>query len=60
MDGEEDFQGTMYYKVGMDGAGSQSVYTQVYENNDVNEAIKHEQFMFQTAISPLKLVIETK
>ena len=35
MDCEEDFQGTMYFQVGMDGASSQSVYKQVYEDNDV-------------------------
>ena len=55
MDGEKDFQGTMYFKVCMDGASSQSVYKQVYEDNDVRnvsyEEIQNEQSMFQTDIS---------
>ena len=50
----------MYFKVGMDGASSQSVYKQKYDENDVNEALHHEQSMFQTAMATLKITIGEK
>ena len=49
--------GTFYLKGGFDGASSQSIYKQKYEDTDLTMAISNKESLFQTAIVPLKLVI---
>ena len=41
----------------MDGASSQSIYNQKFNETDLDEGKIHEESMFQTAIVPLKLVV---
>ena len=48
--------GIFYLKGGFDGASSQSVYKQGYEDTDLQTAIQNEKSLFQTALVPLKLV----
>ena len=47
-------------KMGFDGASSQSIYNQRYEETDLSIAALNEESLFQTAIVPLKLVIDGK
>ena len=58
--GSKDCSGTFYLKMGFDGASSQSIYNQRFEETDLNVATIHEESLFQTAIAPLKLVISDK
>ena len=54
---EKDPSGVLYVKAGMDGASSQSVYNQKFDETDLEAGKYHEESLFQTAIVPLKLVI---
>ena len=54
---EKDPSGVLYMKAGMDGASSQSVYNQKFDETDLEAGKYHEESLFQTAIVPLKLVI---
>ena len=44
-------------KAGMDGASSQSVYNQRFDDTDLATGVENEKSLFQTAIVPLKLEI---
>ena len=50
-------RGILYLKVGFDGASSQSIYKQKFEETDLHEEVQNEESLFQTAIVPLKLVV---
>ena len=52
--GSHESHGKMYFKVGFDGASSQSIYKQKYMETDLNQARANEETLFQTAIVPLK------
>ena len=54
---EKDPSGVLYMKAGMDGASSQSVYNQKFDETDLEAGKYHEESLFQTAIVPLKLEI---
>ena len=54
---ENNMEGTFYCKTGFDGASSQKVYKQAYQNTDINDAKMHEESLFQSAFVPLKLKI---
>ena len=41
----------------MDGASSQSIYSQRFDNTDLAAGVENEQSLFQAAIVPLKLEI---
>ena len=56
----QNVAGILYVKLGMDGASSQSIYNQKYENTDLEEAIPNEESLFLTSITPLKLVMNEK
>lgn len=56
----DQVEGTLYCKIGFDGASSQSVYKQKYDQTDLDEAKKNEESLFQTALVPLKLTVDTK
>ena len=45
-----------YLKIGMDGASSQSIYMQKFEDTELVDGVANEESLFHTAISPLKLV----
>ena len=49
--------GTFYFKAGMDGASSQSVYNQKFEHTNLSEGIKNEESLFQSALVPLKFLV---
>ena len=51
----DELSGVFYFKSGFDGASSQSVYNQKFEEIDQETAIQHEETLFQTSISPLQL-----
>ena len=55
--GGDTIFGEFFMKAGFDGASSQSIYKQKYENTDLQSATYHEESLFQTAIVPLKLNI---
>ena len=52
--------GILYVKGGMDGASSQSIYHQRFEETNLEDGKNNEQSLFQTAIVPLKLVLDEK
>ena len=52
--------GTLYLKAGMDGASSQSIYNQRFEETDLEVGKLNEESLFQTAVVPLKLVLNEK
>ena len=55
-----NISGTFYLKGGFDGASSQSIYKQKYEETDLSMAMSNEESLFQTALVPLKLILEGK
>ena len=56
----QNVAGTLHVKAGMDGASSQSIYHQKYDDTDLEEAKQNEESLFQTAVLPLKLVLYGK
>ena len=52
--------GKLYMKLGMDGASSQSVYNQKFEETDLQEGASNEESLFMTAVTPLKLGINNE
>ena len=56
---EPGCSGTLYLKAGMDGA-SQTIYNQKFEETELEVGKNHEETLFQTAIVPLKLVVNEK
>ena len=56
--GEGEREGIFYLKCGFDGASSQSVYKQRFDETELEEGVKNENSLFQTGIVPLKLVID--
>ena len=57
MDVESGGSGIFFLKTGMDGASSQSIYNQKFDETALETGKYHEESLFQTAIVPLKLVI---
>ena len=57
---DDNSTGTLHCKIGFDGASSQSVYKQKYEETELTDAKKNEESLFQTAFVPLKLTIKDK
>ena len=57
---KEDSTGTLHCKIGFDGASSQSVYKQKYEETELTYAQFNEESLFQTAFVPLKLTLKDK
>ena len=55
-----DVSGVLHVKVGYDGASSQKIYKQKFEDNNVGEVSKREESLFQTSMAPLKLIIDDK
>ena len=55
---KEGGSGVFIVKTGFDGASSQSLYKQKYQDTDLNEAIKNEESLFQTAMVPLQLKLD--
>ena len=53
-------KGILYVKLGMDGASSQSIYNQKYDEADLSERSSNEESLFLTSITPLRLVIISK
>ena len=49
--------GTLFLKAGFDGASSQSIYKQQYHQSELDEVMKNEESLFQTAVVPLRLNI---
>ena len=52
--------GVFYFKSGFDGASSQSVYNQKYDETNLQFGIENEQSLFMTAITPLKFTLGNK
>ena len=53
-------QGTLHCKWGFDGASSQKIYKQIYEEADFSEAIKHEESLFSTCLVPMQLEVNSE
>ena len=50
--------GTLHIKAGMDGASSQSIYHQKFDETDLEDGQHNEESLFQTAVVPLKLLFD--
>ena len=53
-------EGKLYCKWGFDGASSQKIYKQIYEESDFNDAVKNEESLFSTCLVPLQLEVNSE